>query len=158
MTDKTTVSSSTHIAASPETVYALVSDLPRMGDWSPEATGGQWMGDAKGPAVGVKFKGSNAHGAKKWSTVAKVTDATAPTRFAFANIVGPVTISEWSYEITPVDGGKACEVTESWKLKQPLVISLVGKFMTGVEDRTEHTKSMIKATLAGIKATAENGR
>ena len=158
MTDKTTVSSSTRIAARPETVYALVSDLPRMGEWSPEATGGEWVGGATGPATGVKFKGTNAHGDKKWSAVAKVTDASAPTRFAFANVVGPVTISEWRYEIAPVDGGAACEVTETWELHQRLLIGLLGRFMTGVDDRTEHTRSMIATTLAGIKATAEGGR
>jgi hypothetical protein len=158
MTGETTLSSATRIEASPSTVYALVSDLTRMGEWSPEATGGQWLGDASGPAEGAKFKGTNAHGAKSWTAVAKVTEATDPTRFAFANVLGPLTVSEWSYDITPLDGGAACELTETWKLHQPLLIKLVGKFMTGVADRTEHTRSMIETTLAGIKATAENTR
>jgi uncharacterized protein YndB with AHSA1/START domain len=153
--DKTTVSSTTRIAASPETVYALVSDLTRMGEWSPEATGGEWVG-GPGPAVGVKFKGTNAHGGKKWKTVVKVTDARSPSRFAFANGVGPVVVAEWIYEIAPVADG--CELTESWIDKRGPVIGFVGKFLTGVDDRTAHTRSMIDATLAGIKATAEGAR
>ena len=40
------------IAATPEVVWALVSDLPRMGDWSPENDGGEWVKGATGPAVG----------------------------------------------------------------------------------------------------------
>ena len=44
------------IAATPERVYELVSDLPRMGEWSPENTGGSWIKGATGPAVGAKFK------------------------------------------------------------------------------------------------------
>jgi hypothetical protein len=155
MTAKTTVSASRRIEASPDTVYAMVSDLTRMGEWSPEATGGQWVGGATGPVAGAKFKGTNAHGDKKWSALAKVTDATTPTRFAFANVVGPVTVSEWCYDIVALDGGAACEVTETWQLHQPTLISLVGKMMTGVTDRTEHTKSMIETTLTRIKATAE---
>lgn len=154
---ETTVSSTTRIAASPETVFKLVTDLPRMGEWSPEATGGEWVG-GDGPAVGVKFKGKNAHGDKKWSAVSKVTDVTPARRFAFANVIGPITISEWCYEINPVDGGAACELTESWKLNQKTLIGLVGKFLTGVEDREVHTRSMIETTLAGIKATAEGAR
>jgi hypothetical protein len=156
MTDKTTVSSSTRIAASPETVYSLVSDLTRMGEWSPEATGGQWVGGAGGPAEGAKFKGTNAHGDKKWTTTVKVTDASSPSRFAFANAVGPLVVAEWIYEIAPVADG--CEVTESWIDRRGPVIGLVGKYLTGVDDRTEHTKSMIETTLAGIKATAEGAR
>jgi hypothetical protein len=152
MTDKTTVSSSTRIAASPEIVYALVSDLTRMGEWSPEATGGEWVG-AAGPAEGVKFKGTNAYGDKKWKTTVTVTEATSPRRFAFSNGVGPIVVAEWVYEIAPVADG--CEVTESWVDRRGPVISLVGKMLTGVDDRTAHTKSMIDTTLAGIKATAE---
>ena len=41
------------IAAAPERVYELVSDLPRMGEWSPENTGGTWIKGAKGPAVEI---------------------------------------------------------------------------------------------------------
>jgi polyketide cyclase/dehydrase/lipid transport protein len=33
---------SIEIHASPEAVYDLVSDLPRMGEWSPENIGGEW--------------------------------------------------------------------------------------------------------------------
>jgi hypothetical protein len=38
------------------------------------------------------------------------------------------------------------------------VISFAGKYLTGVDDRTAHTRSMIDTTLAGIKATAEGAR
>lgn len=155
MTDNATVSASTHIAAPAETVYALVSNLKRMGEWSPEATGGEWVG-GNGPEVGVKFKGTNANGGKKWKTMVKVTEASAPSRFAFANAVGPITAAEWIYEITPVADG--CEVTESWVDRRGAVINFFGKYVTGVDDREAHTRSMIEATLAGIKATAEGAR
>ena len=34
------------IQASPEAVYDLISDLPRMGEWSPENIGGEWQDGA----------------------------------------------------------------------------------------------------------------
>ena len=40
---------SIEIHASPEAVYALVSDLPRMGEWSPENIGGEWQNGALVP-------------------------------------------------------------------------------------------------------------
>ncbi len=158
MGEKTKISSSTKVAASPETVYALVSDLCRMGEWSPEATGGQWVGGALGPTVGAKFKGDNAHGDKKWKTTVKVVDATAPTRFAFQNAVGPLVVSEWIYEITPTDGSTGCEVTETWVDRRGPVISVIGKSLTGVDDRVAHTRAMIETTLARLKQTAESAR
>jgi len=156
MGDKTRVSSTTRIAASPEAVYALVSDLPRMGEWSPENTGGQWVGGATGPAKGAKFKGTNANGKKKWSTMVTVTDASTPRRFAFSTVLGPKTFAEWSYEITPIDGGTACEVTETWVDGRGPVASTIGKVISGVGDRVAHTKSMIDTTLARLRATAES--
>ena len=39
---------SIEINASPEAVYDLVSDLPRMGEWSPENVGGEWQGGGRG--------------------------------------------------------------------------------------------------------------
>ena len=39
---------SIEINASPEAVYDLVSDLPRMGEWSPENIGGEWQDGGSG--------------------------------------------------------------------------------------------------------------
>ena len=36
------------IAAPPDTVYGLVSDITRMGEWSLEAVGGRWLVDSRG--------------------------------------------------------------------------------------------------------------
>jgi hypothetical protein len=48
-------------------VYALVADLPAMGQWSPECFAVEWRGGASEPAVGSKFKGHNRIGRRKWS-------------------------------------------------------------------------------------------
>ncbi|MGH3151753.1 MAG: SRPBCC family protein [Streptosporangiaceae bacterium] len=39
------------IAAAPEAVRELITDITRMGDWSPETTSAQWTAGADGPAV-----------------------------------------------------------------------------------------------------------
>ena len=58
-------------------LYDLVSDLPRMGEWSPENTGGRWVNGAAGPVVGARFKGTNQSGWRKWKTDVVVTVARA---------------------------------------------------------------------------------
>src|SRR6202021_1396406 len=59
------------IAAPAEKVWALVSDLPRMGEWSPENAGGKWVKGATGPALGAVFEGTNKHGFRPWATMAR---------------------------------------------------------------------------------------
>jgi Polyketide cyclase / dehydrase and lipid transport len=46
------------IHASPEAVYDLVSDLPRMGEWSPENIGGEWQHGGSGK-VGDRYISHN---------------------------------------------------------------------------------------------------
>ena len=48
-----------HMTASPEAVDALVTDVRRMGEWSPECLGGAWLDGAVGSAVGTRFTGTN---------------------------------------------------------------------------------------------------
>ena len=38
------VSVTREISATPEVLWAMIADLPRMGGWSPENTGGRWAG------------------------------------------------------------------------------------------------------------------
>ena len=77
---------SIEINASPEAVYDLVSDLPRMGEWSPENIGGEWQGGGRGQ-VGDHFLGHNRAGERTWSAPVMVTQAERGRCFAFA--VGP---------------------------------------------------------------------
>lgn len=148
-----TAAATTTVAASPETVYRLVTDLPRMGEWSPENTGGRWVGTPRGPVVGARFSGTNRRGLRRWPTTTVVTDAVPGRRFAFETRVGPITAAEWVYDITPVDGG--CEVTESWVDLRSRPIVVAGWAITGVRDRAALTRDMLATTLAELKATAE---
>lgn len=156
MGEKQRVSGSAQIDASPQHVYDLVTDLPRMAEWSPENTGGSWQGGARAAAPGVKFKGKNQNGKKSWSSAVVVTDATAPSRFAFSTVVGPMVLAEWIYEIEPTASG--CRVTETWiDTRNPTMARFLGKPITGVKDRAAHTKNSIEQTLANVKKAAESG-
>ncbi|MBC8363728.1 MAG: SRPBCC family protein [Actinobacteria bacterium] len=140
-----TVSVSREIAASPEEVWALVSDLTRMGEWSPEARGGRWAGGADGPSVGAVFKGSNRNGRYRWRTNVTVTECEPPRRFAFRLLVPFMGGCDWVYEIEPSDGG--CRVTESWVDHRKKVLVVVGRLLSGVADRAAHNRAGMEATL-----------
>lgn len=148
-----TASATTRVAASPDTVYRLVGDLPRMGEWSPENTGGRWVGPLRGPVVGARFRGTNRRGVRRWPTTTVVTGAVPGRRFAFETRLGPVVAAEWIYDITP--DGDGCRVTESWVDLRGGAVVLLGRVVTGVRDRGELTRRMLSDTLAALRATAE---
>ncbi|MEN3272029.1 MAG: hypothetical protein V7636_790 [Actinomycetota bacterium] len=147
------VSATIHIDAPAEKVWAMVTDLPRMGEWSPENTGGEWSGTT-GAALGARFKGTNKGESKSWKTVSKVTACDAPSHFAFDTMVGPVTFARWSYRIAPSPSG-GCDVTEQWDDKRNGPARWLSRVATGVKDRATLTKSSIETTLANLKAAAE---
>jgi hypothetical protein len=147
------VSATVHIAASPEVVYDLVSDLPRMGEWSPENTGGKWLGGATGPAPGVRFRGTNKDGFRRWSTTVTVAEATPGQAFVFDVSVGPWKVARWTYRLAASDGG--CDLTESWEDRRTGWMKAVSGPVTGVKDRATHNLENIRTTLERVKAAAE---
>jgi hypothetical protein len=46
-----------HMNASPDDVFALVSDVTRIGRYSPETFEAEWIDGATEPKVGAKFRG-----------------------------------------------------------------------------------------------------
>ena len=148
-----TVSRTVDVAASPEQVWALVSDLPSMGAYSPENTGGSWQGGAVHPEVGAVFLGKNAQGKKTWSTRSTVTRCDPGREFAFEVKAVGLTVAEWSYALRPAPQG--CAVTETWTDRRGAVIRMLGKLTTGVGDREGFTATSIEQTLAKVKDRAE---
>lgn len=145
---------SREIAASPETVWAMVSDLPRMGEWSGENVGGTWLKDASGPTVDAKFRGRNRNGIRRWSSNVRVVESSSPERFAFDVSLAGIPIAAWSYVIEPTATG--CRVTESWTDRRPGWFRPIATIATGVADRPTHTRAGMKDTLDRVAASAES--
>jgi uncharacterized protein YndB with AHSA1/START domain len=138
------VSVSTVIKASPQAVFSLITDVTRMGEWSPETVAAQWVDGATGPKVGAKFKGTNRLGKAKWSTKPTIT-ALEPARlfqFEVPGKSGPT----WRYEFEAVDGGT--RVTESVEQQRPspFIIRMIQK-RNGVTDRNESLRQGMITTL-----------
>ena len=140
------------IAAPPERVWSLVSDLTRMGEWSPEATGGRWLKGADGPAPGARFRGTNRAGRRRWSTTCTVTDCVPGERFSFEVTVGPIKGATWSYDIEPTDSG--CRVTESWTDHRTPFQAVASRPFTGVKDRAAHNRAGMEQTLEALERAA----
>jgi uncharacterized protein YndB with AHSA1/START domain len=141
------------IAASPAEVWGMVSDLPRMGEWSPENQGAKWVGGATGPAVGAKFRGRNRNGWRRWSTSGVVTECEPGEAFAFDVLVGPLKVARWSYRFEPTATG--CKVTEQWDDIRAGYMKTLGHVASGVGDRHVHNRAGMEITLANLAKAAE---
>lgn len=139
--------------ASPADVWALVSDVTRIGEFSPETFEAEWLGSATGPRVGAKFRGHvrrNGIGPVYW-TVCKVVECEPERVFAFAVVLHGLDINTWRYEIVPTAGG--CDVTESFQLAGLLPLRIYWAVLGRLRGRT-NVEGMT-TTLQRIKAVVE---
>lgn len=140
------------IAASPEAVYALITDLQTMATLAEETHAMEWVtGNAAAP--GAVFKGHNRNGSKKWTTKCTVTAAEPGRTFAFDVKSTGLPIAHWRYDITATDGG--CTVTEQTWDRRPGWFKPLAGLATGVSNRDTANAEHIKVTLARLKAKAE---
>jgi len=152
MTDQ--VSVTTDIAAPAELVWTMVSDVTRMGEWSPENEAATWLGGATHAEPGAKFRGTNRNGKKKWDTLAKIADAEPGRRLSFHVTAAGLKVAEWRYELEPTSGG--CRITETWIDERGRIAKFLGKPVSGVADRAPHNRLGMEQTLERLKAAAES--
>lgn len=150
-----TVSLSRDVAAPPDRVWGLVSDLPRMGEWSPENTGGTWVKGATGPATGARFRGTNAQGKRSWSTTITVDTCEPGRAFSFEVTAGGFKVASWSYKIEPTASGS--RVTETWIDRRNPLSRVIGKQVSGIAHDAEETRLGIEVTLQRLAEAAESG-
>jgi len=142
------------VRAEPSVVYDLVSDVTRMGSWSPETTSCRWLGAATGPAVGARFRGTNRHGPLlRWTTTCTVTDAEPGRRFAFDVDFAGVPVARWAYDLEPTATG--CTVTESWDDCRMRPLRIASMPLMGIADRAAHNRRTMRATLTALRLAAE---
>ena len=142
------------IVAPPELVYAAISDVTRMGEWSEECHTCEWHGGFDAPVVGAVFDGHNRHGEHEWTSQGKVIEAEPGRAFAFECSMMDFHYSTWGYRMEPTSSG--CRVTE-WNedLRSESVLEL-SKQMSGVDDRTERNRQTMSGTLERLAAAVES--
>jgi len=143
---------SIEIDATPEQIYDLVSDVTRMGEWSLESTGAEWVDGGTG-RTGDWFEGHNKSGEREWTRACQVARAEPGCDFTF--VVGGVddNCTWWSYEMEPAASGT--RLTERWWFvnKTPAMQAATDEQIAA---RSAFTQTMLQNTLAGIKAAAES--
>ncbi len=149
--NRTLIVASIDIDASPEDVWSVVSDLKRMGEWSPQCKKMIVLG--RRVKKGTRTVNINSAGRFHWPTNAKVTEFEPNKKLSF-RIVENRTI--WSYELEPTASGTKLPESRC----APNGVSAGANFAIergmGGTDKFEHSLERgIKKTLARIKSEVE---
>ena len=140
------------IEAPPERVWALVGDVRRMPQWSPELRRLLVLG--RGPvAVGATLLGLNRRGLVVWPTVSRVTRLEPGRAVAWRTRESGAT---WTYELAAAPAGSRLVArrdlhafTRGTTLLAPVIGGAVG------HDR--ELEAGLRTTLERIKAAVEQG-
>ncbi len=141
------------IGAPPSEVYAAISDVTRMGEWSEECYSCDWQEGFDAPIVGATFDGHNRHGDHQWTTQGRVIEADPGRAFAFECSMMDFHYSTWGYRIEPTKTG--CKVTEWSEDLRPESVLEFSKQVSGVVDRAGRNRQTMSLTLERLAAALE---
>lgn len=159
MSEQPSVDVEMYIAAAPQHVWSLATDLVLMGQWSPEYQGGEWLDGATGPLVGARFKGRNKRQEREWESVSTITAAEPGKVFAWAVSDPKNPAASWRLTMAPEGSGTrvvhhvtmgpgpsglTAAIAQRPEREEAIVAARV----------TEHRRNM-QATLEGLKKAAE---
>jgi hypothetical protein len=149
MRDEVTV----HMSAPVDAVWELVSDITRIGEFSPETFEAKWTRGATGPEVGAFFKGHvkrNGVGPVYW-TLCKVEECEPGQVFGFTVYAGERPINTWTYRLAATTDG--CDVTESFQLASNPVLKIYWALLGWARGRTN--REGMRTTLERIRTVVE---
>ncbi|TIC89052.1 SRPBCC family protein [Nocardioides sp. GY 10113] len=152
-----TGSVSVHMRATPDQVWDLVSDVTRIGEFSPETFEAVWTHGSTGPEVGARFKGHvkrNGVGPVYWSPCT-VTACVPGELFEFSVGLDANPINNWGYRLEPAtEGGvEGTRVTEYFRLSPAWYVRAYWVLLGHLRGRTNERG--MRTTLERMKAVLE---
>lgn len=147
---------SVEIDAPIDDVWALVSDIARVSEWSVECRGGEWLDGETAPRPGARFRGRNRRNTSRWSRVCEVVEVEPPRSFVWRTVATKLLpdSTEWRFELADADG--RTRLTESMQvLKIPALHERM--FVLILPQHKDRTPDL-EADLQRIKARIEAAR
>jgi hypothetical protein len=148
-------SATTVVAVAPADAYAVVSDVTRMGQWSPTCKACWWDDETQAGQVGAYFTGRNETPDRTWETRSQVVAADPGREFAWEVNDGWV---RWGFRFEPAgESGAGTELTQYWHFLPKGIEGFGGRFGDDaprqIELRSAAAKSGIPATLEAIRTS-----
>lgn len=100
------------IDAAPEAIWAVVADVTRVGEWSGECRGCDWVTPWNHAEAGARFRGRNHRSWLFWTRLNEIVEADEPRRLVWRTVASfpyPDSV-EWRLDLEPAEGGtRVCE-------------------------------------------------
>lgn len=131
-------------------VWALVSDVSRMPEWSPQCRIMKALGPIR---PGTRTLNLNRRGPLFWPTTSVITEVVPDRKFAFRI---PINTTVWSYELEPIATGTKLTETRHAENGVTAVSTAVTKAaLGGIEPFEKELLDGMNLSLQRIKAAAE---
>ena len=127
------------VEADPEAVWAVLADVPRVGEWSSECRGARWLDGADGAVPGARFRGANRVRWSRWSRTCEVVSADPPRELVWRTLPTFVFRDSvvWRTTLEPADRGT--RIVQSYQIVHmpALEEAVVALTVPEHRDRTE---------------------
>ncbi|WP_405386138.1 SRPBCC family protein [Streptomyces sp. NBC_01102] len=145
------------VAAAPDSVYRLISDVSLTGTWSPSASGVRYAPE-EGPWAGARFSGRNQRDGRAWVTQSEVVRTDPGVAFVF--VVGGagdgIVRWDWHFHGQGRGRGRGSVVQQSWQLLR--TDPVLGDTREDVEALRDHTAESAESTLLALAERAAGHR
>lgn len=147
-----TLTASTEVRASAEQVYAVVSDVTRIPEWSPETVRVQWLAPDR-------FRAWNRRRLGRWRTEAIVLEAVAGQRFSFVVQAMGGDWTQWTYLVEPGSTAGTSRLTEVVRMCVPLPWGAVvfERLFLFIRDRRKDLQANLELSVDRVRAIVEAG-
>jgi Polyketide cyclase / dehydrase and lipid transport len=147
-----TLTASTEVRASADQVYAVISDVTRIPEWSPETRRAEWLAPDR-------FRAWNRRRLGRWRTVANVVEVEPGRRFSFVVQAMGEDWTQWTYLIEPGSAAGATRLSEVFRMCVPLPFGAVvfEYLFLLVRDRRKDLQANLDASVNRMRAIVEAG-
>ena len=139
------------IDAPPDAVWAVVSDVTRIPEWSPVCHRCEWVEDGK------RFRGHNKLNGARWSRECVVTASEPGRVFAFSTLFKGEESTRWRYSVEPGrESGDTTTLREAYQVVMMPRWVRAFRMLPGAKAKSERdTRWNIEHSLERIKQIAE---
>jgi Polyketide cyclase / dehydrase and lipid transport len=147
-----TLAASTEVHASAEQIYAVISDVTRIPEWSPETARAEW-------SAPDRFNAWNRRRLGRWRTTAGVVEAEPGHRFSFVVQIMGRDWTQWTYLMEPGSTPDATRLTEEFRMCVPMPLGVLAfeRLFLFVWDRRTDLQNNLQVSVDRIRAIVEAG-
>jgi uncharacterized protein YndB with AHSA1/START domain len=104
------------VDALPESVWRVIADPTRTGEWSHECHHVTWLDGAAAATPGARFRGRNRSGWLHWSRKSEVLAVDAPHQIAWRTIPTPLKVDSTDWRISLEPAGSRTQIVQTFQV------------------------------------------